>query len=77
MKFIKLLIFLFALIAWNISKGQISQGGEPYSFNVDLKNINQDTILLSEKIPIVNMQPINEAVIEQIKQSNETENKPW
>ncbi|MBN2892441.1 MAG: gliding motility-associated C-terminal domain-containing protein [Bacteroidales bacterium] len=77
MKLKKLLIFLLALIAWNISKGQISQGGEPYSFKVDLKNKNQDTVLLSEKIPIINMQAIDKSIIEQIKQSNETENKPF
>ncbi len=77
MKSKRIFLFLFALIVWNIGKGQISQGGEPYSFNVDLKNINQEEVVLSEKIPIVNMQPIDEATIDQIKQSNETENKPF
>lgn len=77
MKKIKLILSIAILLFNNSIFGQISQGGEPYSFNVDLKNINQDTILLSEKIPIVNMQPIDEAIIEQIKQSNETENKPF
>ena len=71
-KIIKQTVILGMLILVNnISFGQISQGGTPYSFKSRLKSTaDKDTITLSKEISSIEMPKIRKQVIDSIKQKN-------
>ncbi|MBN2664537.1 MAG: gliding motility-associated C-terminal domain-containing protein [Bacteroidales bacterium] len=67
----RLIIFTITLIILKPCLGQISQPSEPYSNRIDLRNKNMSSIILSDSIPLIKMQAVDENIIEQIKQNNE------
>ncbi len=77
MKILKILLTVITILYFNSIFGQISQGGEPYSFSSNLKNKQRTDIVLSENIPFMKMQKIDNEIIEEIKRNNETQDESY
>lgn len=57
------------------ARGQISQGGKPYSFSSTLRDYNSDTIRLKENLISFEMPKIRESVFDSILQNNMLNNE--
>ncbi len=70
--FLKILTILLLCFCWiDVIWGQISQGGQPYSFKTNLKGFDgKDIVEIKKNIPIITMLPIEEIVFDSIKQNN-------